>query len=455
MRTPPHDLDAEAAVLSAVLLSREAFDEVADILRPEHFYAEAHRRIFEAVADLSSRGQPADLRTVASWLRDRGRYEQVGGSAYLGDIIDAVPAVAHVSAYAEIVRDKARIRNIITTCQRIAADGYGQVEDANAFVDAAEQALYKIAHEQAPTKAVDLGVAVRAAFEELCEAAQRGEAITGTPTGLARFDALTSGLHKGELTIVAARPGMGKSSLALDVALNVAAGTEPVGAAFFSLEMPEKQLAMRAACAWGKVDVSKLRQPKRMTDRDWHDLTVAMADVSSLPIRIDDTPGLSLMELRAKTRRVAADFEREGKPRLGLVVIDYLQLMRGSADAKNREQEIAGISRGLKQLAKELGVPVVALAQLNREVEKRGKNDKRPQLSDLRESGSIEQDADNVIFIHRDDYYDRDAETKGIAELIVAKQRNGPTGIVKVKWLAHCTSFRDLEPNEMQEESYG
>lgn len=453
MRTPPQDLDAEAAVLSAVLLSRDAFDQVADTLKAEHFYAEAHRRIFEAACDLIANGKPADLRTVASWLRDRGRLDQIGGAAYLGQISDAVPAVANVSAYAQIVRDKARIRSVVTVCQRIAADGYGQIEDAQSFVDKAEQSLYEIAHEQAPTTMVALGEAARIAFRTIGEAATRGKAITGLPTGLERLDSLTAGLHPGELTIVAARPGMGKSSLAMDLALNVAsASEEPASVAFFSLEMPKEQLAMRAACAWGRVDVSKLRQHHRLTERDWADITRAMADITKLPIAIDDTAGLSLLELRAKTRRAAADFARENKPPLGLVVIDYLQLMRGDPSAKSREQEVAGVSRGLKQLAKELGVPVIALAQLNRNVEARGKNDKRPQLSDLRESGAIEQDADNVLFIHRDDYYDREAETKGIAELIVAKQRNGATGIAKVKWLAHCTSFRDLEPHEMSNE---
>lgn len=473
-RVPPHDLDAEAAILSAILLERDSLDKVLETLKPDHFYSEANRRIYEATIDLSSRGTPIDIVSVAGCLRDRERLAQVGGSAYLAQLVDAVPSVAHVETYARMVREKWRLRQLITTCQRLSAEGYGDVGETQAFIDRAEQSIYELARTPESSSVQRIEPIIRSVFEQITEIARRGERITGVPSGFERLDAMTAGLHEGELSIVAARPGMGKTSFVLNIGVNVASpraapqGAEAegtpasppredsgIGVAVFSLEMPREQLASRMVCAEGRVDVGRMRQGF-LQDRDWNNLTQAASFLYRLPIWIDDTPSLGVLELRAKVRRLQAEFNRprpEGgfDRRIGLVVIDYLQLMRGSDRATSREQEISEISRGLKQLSKELRVPVIALSQLNRAVETRGAKDKRPQLSDLRESGAIEQDADNIIFIYRDDYYEQDSDKRGIAELIVAKQRNGPTGKVKVKFSAAYTRFDNLAPGEYDE----
>jgi replicative DNA helicase len=477
-RVPPHDLDAEAAVLSAILLERDALDKVLETLSPEHFYSEANRRIYEGAVELSAKGVPIDIVSVAGWLRDRDRLPQVGGSAYLAQLADAVPAVAHLETYARMVKEKWRIRQLIATCQRVAAEGYGDVGEVQAFIDEAEQSVYEIARTPEASSVQRIEPIIRSVFEQITELARRGERITGVPTGFERLDAKTAGLHDGELTIVAARPGMGKTSFVLNIAVNVAsprtiaeerpdldlledaaageAREEPgMGVAVFSLEMPREQLASRMVCSAGRVEVGKMRQGF-LQDRDWNNLTQAASFLYRLPIWIDDTPSLGVLELRAKVRRLQAEYDRktaegEGTKRIGLVIIDYLQLMSGSQYVSSREQEISEISRGLKQLAKELRVPVIALSQLNRAVETRGSKDKRPQLSDLRESGAIEQDADNIVFIYRDDYYEQDSVQKGVAELIIAKQRNGPTGKVKVRFDAAYTRFDNLAPGEMQE----
>jgi replicative DNA helicase len=476
-RVPPHDLDAEGAVLSAILLEREALDKVLEILKPEHFYSEANRRVFEAAVELSIPGTPIDIVSVAGWLRDRDRLGQVGGSAYLAQLVDTVPSVAHIDTYARMVKEKWRVRQLIATCQRVAAEGYGDVGEVQSFIDGAEQSVYDIARTPESTSVQPIEPIIRGVFEQLSRLEQRGERITGIATGFERLDAKTAGLHDGELTVIASRPGMGKTSLVLNMAVNVAAphrievagddlGLEEgaseareapgMGVAVFSLEMPREQLASRMVCAEARVDVGRMRQG-HLQDRDWNNLTQAAASLYKLPIWIDDSPALSVLELRAKVRRLQAEYNRVGadgmlERRIGLVVVDYMQLMRASRPVQNREQEISEISRGLKGLSKELHVPVIALSQLNRAVETRGTKDKRPQLSDLRESGAIEQDADNIIFIYRDDYYDREGATnKGVAELILAKQRNGPTGRVKVRFDAQYTRFDNLAPGEMDE----
>ena len=473
-RIPPHDLDAEAAVLSAILLERDALDKVLELLQAEHFYSEANRRIYEVAVELSSQGTPIDIVSVAGMLRDRERLAQVGGSAYLAQLVDAVPSVAHIETYARMVREKWRIRQLIATCQRVAAEGYGDVGEVQQFIDGAEQAVYEIARTPEASSVQRIEPIIRSVFEQITELARRGERITGVPTGFERLDAKTAGLHDGELTIVAARPGMGKTSFVLNVAVNVAspktvtdaglddaasaAHEEPgMGVAVFSLEMPREQLASRMVCSEGRVDVGKMRQGF-LQDRDWNSLTQAASFLYRLPIWIDDTPSLGVLELRAKVRRLQAEYDRptpEGGlgQRIGLVIVDYLQLMSGSQYTASREQEISEISRGLKRLSKELRVPVIALSQLNRAVETRGAKDKRPQLSDLRESGAIEQDADNIIFIYREDYYEADSDKRGIAELIIAKQRNGPTGRVKVRFESAYTRFDNLA-QEANDEAY-
>lgn len=461
-RMPPADLDAEAAVLSAVMLANDAFDVVQEILLPEHFYSEANRRVYEAVQELHAASRRVDVVSVAGWLRDRGRLDQIGGTPYLAQLVDATPAVAHVEDHARAIREKWRLRSLIATCQRFAAEGYGDCGDVQSFVDAAEQSIFELARIPESSSVVPVRDAIHDAFKILSEARQRGGGITGFETGFAELDRRTSGLHKGDLYIVAGRPGMGKTSFVLNLAMNVAsskqvsnpddpygrgtAETPGHGVAFFSLEMPREQLAARLLASEARVDMSNIRSGQVHAE-DWNKLTEAAARIGRLPLWLDDTPAISVLDLRAKIRRLQAELRNspDGPRELGLVAIDYLQLMSGRKGVSSREQEISEISRGLKQLAKEMGVPVMALSQLNRSVETRTTKDKRPQLSDLRESGAIEQDADAILFIYRDEYYFKDSPDKGIAELIVAKQRNGPTGTVKVKFSQQYTRFDNLE----------
>jgi replicative DNA helicase len=444
-----------------------ALDKVSEFLRPEHFYSEAHRRIFEAAIELASQGKPVDIVQVATWLRDRDRLAQAGGAAYLTEILNAAPVAANVVAYGRTIHEKSRVRQLILACQRVTAEGYAGYGDAQQFIDSAEQSVYDIARTRESSSVRTLKEVMRETFERIDRANARGARITGIPTGFDRYDRITSGLHDGELTIVAARPGMGKTSLVLNMAVNVASPQqlesardpnerwdEPgYGVVVFSLEMPREQICNRMLCAEAKVDVSRVRTGM-LTPSDWSKLTQAATHLAGLNVWIDDSPALTILELRAKVRRLQAEFDRteqasgEKKRRIGLVVVDYLQLMKGRDGAPSREQEISEISRGLKQLAKELGIPVIALSQLNRAVETRGEKSKRPQLSDLRESGAIEQDADNICFIYRDDYYNKETADRNIAELIVAKQRNGPTDVVRVRFDLQYTRFDNLAEGE-------
>jgi replicative DNA helicase len=466
-RVPPHDLDAEGAVISAVMVDPGALDKVNEFLKPEHFYSEAHRRIFEACVELSSTGRPVDVVQVATWLRDRERLAQVGGMAYLTEVLNTAPAVANVTAYGKTIHEKWRVRQLILTCQRVTSQGYAGYGEAQSFIDGAEQAVYDIARTRESSSVYMLRDVMRDTFKKIEKANARGRRITGIATGFDRYDRMTSGLHDGELTIVAARPGMGKTSLVLNMAANVASPQqlesahdpnerweEPgYGVVVFSLEMPREQIVNRMLCSEAKVDVSRVRTGM-LTPSDWSKLTQAASHLGSLSIWVDDTPALALLELRSKVRRLQADYDRvdeatgEKKQRIGLVMVDYLQLMRGRENANSREQEISEISRGLKQLAKELSLPVIALSQLNRAVETRGEKSKRPQLSDLRESGAIEQDADNICFIYRDEYYNKETADRTVAELIIAKQRNGPTDTVRVKFDAQYTRFENLNEGE-------
>ncbi len=479
-RVPPHDLGAEAAVLSACLLDRDALDSVLELLEPEYFYSDANRLVYDACRTLSMEGTPIDVVSVAAWLRSREQIQRVGGASYLGQLVDATPAVAHVGAHARVVKEKWRLRRVIAVCQRYAAEGYGDVGQAQQFIDGAEQALYDIARTPETSTVFPLKEVLTTTFKQISEAAERGDQITGIPTRYIDLDKKMAGLHRGDLLIIAARPGMGKTSFVLNLAVNVAqpqlirvagpnedgygaqnAEKPGYGVAVFSLEMPKEQVAARMVCCEARVDLGKLRQG-RLTQDDWANLTSAASTLANLPVWIDDTPAISLLELRAKVRRLQADYLRkygkdEGAPGLGCIIIDYLQLMRGRKGVNSREQEISEISRGLKQLAKELKVPVIALSQLNRGVETRGGKDKRPMLSDLRESGAIEQDADTIVFIYRDEYYNQDTtEARGIAELIIAKQRNGPTGTVKTRFIGSCTRFENLAPGDYDEfDGYG
>ncbi len=474
-RTPPSDLDAEAAVLSAALLSPEAFDIVQERLRSEHFYSDAHRRIFEAVTDLQQSHRAVDIVSVAGWLRDKGRLDLVGGTPYLAQLIDATPAIGNVETHAEVVLAKWRVRQLIAACQRFAAEGYGDCGDAQTFIDRAEQSIFDIARVPETTSVVALREAVVQAFRILNEATKRGGGITGVPTGFTQLDRMMAGLHPGDLYIIAGRPGMGKTSFVLNMAVNIARprgandleGEESVssegaeesqyGVVVFSLEMPKEQLAARLLASEARVSMGDIRKAA-LRREDWSRLTEAAARLASMPVWLDDTPAIGLLDVRAKVRRLQAEIARGNaespgvKRKLGLVAIDYLQLMQGRREAGSREQEISELSRGLKQLAKELNVSVIALSQLNRAVETRNTKDKRPQLSDLRESGAIEQDADAILFVYRDDYYFQDSQDKGTAEVIVAKQRNGPTGTVRTRFEATYTRFDNLEEDAYYDE---
>ncbi|MSP23632.1 MAG: replicative DNA helicase [Myxococcales bacterium] len=454
------------------MLDREALDRVTELLDPDHFYSEANGIIFRGCLEVSRKTQVEPV-AVASWLRDRELLQRVGGVAYLAQLTDATPAVFNVEHHARTVKEKWRLRRVIAVCQQYSAQGYGDVGEAQDYIDAAEQAIYDIARTPETSTVLHVRDVLTDTFDKLVRAKSRGDGITGVPTGFYDLDRKTSGLHEGELIIVAARPGMGKTSFVLNVAANVAQSTRTAapgpgedgygetitehpghGVVIFSLEMPKDQVALRLLCAEARVDVGKVRGAFT-TPQDWSKLTGAAALLSNLPIWIDDSPGVTILEVRAKVRRLQAErrkrqAEDANAAGLGLVIVDYLQLMRGRAGAQSREQEISEISRGLKEISKELSVPVIALSQLNRGVESR--TDKRPMLSDLRESGAIEQDADAIVFIYRDDYYAENAGDSSITELIVGKQRNGPTGTVKVRFFNSYTRFENLAPGEYEED---
>jgi replicative DNA helicase len=450
---PPSALDAEAAVVSSILLDGAALDLVTPILEHWHFYADANSQIYQAILALSENGRPVDVVSVAGWLRDRGRLEQIGGTPYLAQLADATPAVAHVIDHAEMVRDKWRLREAVATCQRLVVKGLDVPTDVQEFLEDAESSIFRLAQNPDQGRIVELRDAVLAVVRMLEEMERRGAGVAGVQTGFTRVDRQTTGLHEGDLVIIAGRPGMGKTQYALQVAQHVAATQGP--ALFCTLEMPKEQLAARLLACEARIDMSAIRGGS-MSREDWTNLTEAASSLCRVPLYLDDAPALTLQALRSKVRSLQAELARtndvHGNPlRLKLVAIDYLQLMQGRRDAGSREQEISELSRGLKALAKEAKVPIIALSQLNRAVETRSTKDKRPQLSDLRESGAIEQDADTIMFIYRDEYYFKESEAKGIAEIIVAKQRNGPTGTVLTRFTSAFTRFDNLEGVEIDE----
>ena len=447
-RVPPNDLDAEAAIISSIFMSRDNLDKTISVLEPENFYSDANRRIYEAQVELHAAGRPVDIVTVKGWLSDHNLLDRVGGVQYLVHIIDAVPSIANVDDYAKTVREKWRLRKLISTCQRVSVEGYEQIDNTQEFIDAAEHDIYSIARTPESSSMQLVKPIVIGAMTDLSNAYSRGSKITGVSTGLIKLDRILGGLHEGDLVIVAARPGIGKTSLILNMAVDIASKVDHEGkgssVAVFSLEMPREQLATRLVCSDAGVDLSKLRTGD-LNKRDWDKLTVSAAKIAVLPIWIDDFSSLSVLEMRGKIRRIQSQAAAGECPPLRLVALDYIQLMRGNPGASSREQQVSEISRNLKLLAKDLHVPVIALSQLNRSCETRNVKDKRPQLSDLRESGSLEQDADTVVFIFREDYYDQEnPEVAGLAELIVAKQRNGPTGTIKVRFTKASTRFDNL-----------
>jgi replicative DNA helicase len=440
-RVPPHDLDAERAVIGAMLVSETAVAAVAERLGAEDFYSEVHRIIYGAMMRLYSRGEPIDQLTLTNELRSVNEFERIGGRPYVFQIVESVPTAANAGRYADIVRGKALLRAIIDVGSRITEDAFREPEDVSEALDSAEQLVYGVSNRTLREHLAPVSELAPGALEMIQRLYEQEGEITGVETGFEDLDRLTTGFHKSDLIILAARPAMGKTAMALN-AIWHASGEKKRPVAIFSLEMSKEQLVQRLISQTTRIPAQDLRSGNVRAE-DWPKLVRGVAEVSRAPIWIDDTAGVTLMEIRAKVRRLASQLNVIGEMPLSLVVVDYLQLMVGQGNrAENRQQEIADISRGLKVLARDLDVPVLAIAQLSRAVEAR--HDKRPLLSDLRDSGAIEQDADMVMFLYRDEYYNSESDDKGIAEVIVGKHRNGPTGKVQLAWLEQYTKFASL-----------
>jgi replicative DNA helicase len=438
-KVPPQNLEAESSVLGGILLENDAINIVLELLRPEDFYRESHRKVFRAMIELTDRSEPVDLITLSEYLKSRGDLDAVGGSAYLASLADFVPTAANIAYYARIVREKSILRSLIRTATEIATRGYEEQGNVEEFLDTAEKVIFDISEQKIKASFVAVGDMIKDTLKTVERLYERKEMVTGVPTGYEDLDKLTAGLQPSDLIIVAGRPSMGKTAFSLNIAANAAfAG---VGVAVFSLEMAKEQLVLRMLCSEARVNNSKVRSGY-LAERDFPKLANAAGRLHEALIYIDDTPAISVLELRAKARRLVRDRTKK----VGLIVIDYLQLMRGMGGASNREQEISEISRSLKALAKELAVPVIAISQLNRRVEDRG--DRRPMMSDLRESGAIEQDADVIMFIYRDEVYNQHSEEKGKAEIIVAKQRNGPIDTVALTFLNEFMRFENYTPRD-------
>lgn len=436
-KIPPQNIDAEQSVLGAILLDREAVYAAMKLLRPEDFYRESHRLIYESMLELNESGSPVDLITLSEHLRHKGALEKAGGVAYLASLAEMVPTAANIDYYARIVEEKSLLRTLIQLSTRIAGMGYEEGEEPEKLIAEAERMITELGGRRAATAFYAIRDILLDTFAHLEFLYNNKGETTGVPTSFSDLDRLCSGLQPSDLIILAGRPGMGKTALGVCIGYS-AALKHNIPVAIFSLEMSKEQLVQRILCAEAKVDQHRLRTGE-LAEEDWRKLHETKGKLANAPIFIDDTPGITVRQVRAKARQLQAE---KG---LGLIVIDYLQLMQGSRRAENRQQEISEISRSLKGLAKELNVPVLALAQLSRSVEQRDK--KRPIMSDLRESGSLEQDADLVMFIYRDDYYNRDSDKKGIAEIIIAKHRNGPVGFVELGFLKEYTKFVPLLKN--------
>ena len=437
-RTPPQDLAAEQGVLGGMLLSKDAIADVVEVLRVGDFYRPAHAVIFDLILDLYGRGEPADPVTLASALGDRGDLARIGGAPYLHTLISLVPTAANAAYYARIVADRAVLRRLVEAGTRIVQLGYGAARqgdgDVDDVVDRAQQAVYDVTDRRTSEDYTPLADLLQPAMDEIETIGAHGGVMSGVPTGFADLDALTNGLHPGQLIIVAARPGLGKSTMGLDV-VRSASIKHNLPSAIFSLEMSKIEITMRLLSAEARVPLHHLRSG-RLSEDEWTKLARRIGEVSEAPLFIDDSPNMTMMEVRAKARRL------KQRHNLQLIVLDYLQLMSSAKRVESRQQEVAELSRGLKLLAKELQVPVIAVSQLNRGPEQR--TDKRPQLSDLRESGSIEQDSDVVILLHRDDYYEKESARAGEADFIVAKHRNGPTDVITVAFQGHFSRFVDM-----------
>ena len=440
LRIPPHSIEAESSVLGGLLLDNAAWDRVSDVLTEHDFYRYEHRMVFVAMSGLINASKPADVITVYEQLQSSGKAEEIGGLGYLNALAQYVPSAGNIRRYAEIVRERSILRKLVSTSEEISANAFNpKGRPVAAILDEAEQKIFNIGEEGARTKQgfQTMDTLVVELLDRVQEMADNPNDVTGVPTGFYDLDRMTAGFQGGDLIVLAARPSMGKTALAINIAEHVALN-EGLPVAVFSMEMGAAQLAVRIVGSIGRIDQSHLRTGK-LTDDEWPRLSETIEKLRTISLHIDETAGLTSSELRANARRLSRQCGQ-----LGLIVVDYLQLMSGSSsDGENRATELGEISRGLKMLAKELKCPVMALSQLNRSVETRP--DKRPMMSDLRESGAIEQDADIIMFIYRDEYYTKDAcKEPGVAEVIIAKQRNGPTGVVKLAFLNKITKFESL-----------
>ncbi|HJV66073.1 MAG TPA: replicative DNA helicase [Geomonas sp.] len=436
-KLPPQSLEAEMSILGGVLVDNEAINRVLEMLTPDDLYRESHRKIMRAMIELNERGEPCDLITMTTILRKKGELEEVGGGAYLATLVDYVPMAANIAYYCKIVKEKCITRKVISAATDLVSKGFEDKVDVEELLDTAQKVIFEISENK-----------LRPAYYQVCDILkdtikniellyEKKEQVTGVPSGYTDLDKMTAGFHAGDLVIIAGRPAMGKTTFALNVAQYAAIEADTAyPAAIFSLEMPKEQLVERLLCSVARVDLGRLRTG-HLQENDWPKLTKAAGQLHDAKVFIDDTPSITVMELRSKARRLKAEHD------IGIIVIDYLQLMRGGANPESRQQEISEISRSLKGLAKELGIPVIALSQLNRSLEQR--NDKRPMMSDLRESGAIEQDADIIMFVYRGEVYDKENEDlKGKAEVIIGKHRSGPTGTVDLAFRGEYTRFENL-----------
>jgi replicative DNA helicase len=445
LRKPPQSIEAEQSVLGGVLLDNSALDQILDIVREEDFYRDAHRKIFATMVDMSDKDEAIDYLTLQERLKQRGHLEEVGGAGYISTLTDVIPTSANVTHYASIVRDKAIARRLIHASSEILRHGFEASEDLPEYVDLAERLIFGVVQERKLAGVTHIKDLVTDSFATIERIYEKKETYTGVPSGFRDLDDKTSGFQNSDLIIIAGRPAMGKTSFALNIA-QFASQEAKMPVLFFSLEMSKESLAMRLLCSEARVDHQRLRKGL-LTDTDWGRLARAAGALSDADLFIDDTPGVRVMEMRAKARRLQAELQKQDKS-IGLIFMDYLQLSSLGKRVESREREISEISRSLKGLAKELNVPVVALSQLSRKPESR--ESKRPQLSDLRESGAIEQDADVILFVFREEEYTQDKDKEGLAEVIVGKQRNGPTGTVNLRFFKEYTRFENLARGEVE-----
>jgi len=433
-RNPPQNISAEQAALGSMLLQEDAVLHGVDILRPEDFYKKSHQIIFKCILELFEKSRGVDLVTLTEELNRINLLEDIGGVTYLTNLINSVPTAANIEYYIKIIEEKSILRNLIISATKIISMGYEEKEDAKILLDKAEHLIFEVSERNLGQSFVPIKEILQDSFEKIESLYHRGEFITGVPSGFDEFDDITTGFQPSELIVIAGRPGMGKTAFCMTIAQYIAV-SKNVPVALFSLEMSKSQLVQRMLCSEARVDAHNLRKG-RLAESDWPTLSMAAGRLASAPIFIDDTAGISCLEIKAKARRLKAQHN------LGLVIIDYLQLIASSGRVENRQQEISEISRSLKGLARELNVPVIAVSQLSRAVEQRER--KRPRLSDLRESGAIEQDADLVVFLYREEYYKPKTERKGIAEVIISKQRNGPTGQIDLAFVKEYAKFENL-----------